>query len=273
MKTLKIDFEISPQTGHIDIPVNVNGEGPLRFTLDTGAVATTVTTSLAEKLGIKTQNDNDGKYEGLGFEYAVGNLDAFGIGTEVRENEEILVFDMKALLGISDRISGNVGHSTLKDYVLSINYSKKTLRLDRGDYGGKEPSSWTDFNYISDTHLLGVPVQINGKGPFDLVLDTGSPIIALTPKLSDEIGLELGDSGVMVKGLGGTTGANFVTLESVSVGNDKQLDSQALVVDLSAVSRRGSLMQYGIIGATFLKHYEVIIDYPRKKLGLIPSTG
>ncbi|MHA2302605.1 MAG: aspartyl protease family protein [Candidatus Thorarchaeota archaeon] len=269
---MEIGFEINPQTGHIDIPVSVNGEGPFRFTLDTGAVATTLTTSLAEKLGIKTHNDNDGKYEGLGFEYAVGNLDAFSVGTDVRKNEEILVFDMKALLGISDRISGNVGHSTLKDYVLSINYGKKTLRLDKRDFNGKEPSSWTDFNYVGDTHLLGVPVHINDKGPFDLVLDTGSPIIALMPKLAKEMDLELGDSEVMVKGLGGTTGANFVSLENVAVGNDRQQNASALVVDLTAVSRRGPLMQYGILGATFLKHYEVIIDYPRKRLGFIPSS-
>ncbi|MHA2242344.1 MAG: aspartyl protease family protein [Candidatus Thorarchaeota archaeon] len=268
---MEIGFEINPQTGHIDIPVRVNGEGPFRFTLDTGAVATTVTTSIAEKLGIRTHTNSDGKYEGLGFEYTVGNLDAFRLGTEDRKNEEILVFDMKALLGISDRISGNVGHSTLKDYILSINYSKKILRLDKGDFSGKEPSSWTDFNYVGDTHLLGVPVQINDKGPFDLVLDTGSPIIALMPRLAKEMDLELGDSEVMVKGLGGTTGANFVTLENVAVGNDRQQNASALVVDLTAVSRRGSLMQYGILGATFLKHYEVIIDYPRKKLGFIPS--
>lgn len=263
---MEISFEMDPRSGHMDVPVTVNGEGPLRFHLDTGAVATSLSMSLREKLGIKTREDVDGKYKRVGFEYTLANLDEFSIGHELRRNEEVMVF---RLLGGENRISGNIGHSTLKDYALSINYSRKTIRLGKGGWNEKEPSSWTTFDYIDDTHLVGVPVYINDQGPFELVLDTGSPIILLSPDLADNLGLKLSGDKILVKGLGGTAEAQFGTLEQTSVGTANQQDLKALVVDPSAISPRGKTIHYGILGNSFLSNYEVIIDYPNKRLALV----
>jgi len=268
-----MEFEINPMSGHISIPVSVNREGPFRFTLDTGAVATTLSTSFAEMLGIETHEDPDKKYQGLGFSYKMARLDEFSVGTLLRMNEEVIVFDLDAFLGARGQVSGNIGHSTLKDYVLTINYQKKTLRLEKPSEVPEEIQTWIPFNYVDNTHLIGVEVSINGKDPVELVLDTGSPVVILTPNLANEIGLSLGEGGPMVKGLGGMTQSHSVTLEQLAVGSNSQSNANALVLDLSAVSRRGNNLRKGILGASFLNKYELVIDYPNKRLALKhPST-
>ena len=143
MFLMEIKFEINPRSGHLDIPVSVNGEGPFRFTLDTGAVATTLSTPFTEKLNIRTYDDPEGKYEAIGFAYELANLDEMKVGSFRRENEEVLVFDLAPMRGSeAQRIPGNIGHSTLKDYVLSINYQKKTLRLEESDKRVEDIGSW-----------------------------------------------------------------------------------------------------------------------------------
>ncbi|MHA1481046.1 MAG: retroviral-like aspartic protease family protein, partial [Candidatus Thorarchaeota archaeon] len=191
---MEIEFEINPRSGHINIPVNVNGEGPFRFSLDTGAVATTLSILLTKKLDIEIRKDPAGKYSAIGLEYELANLDEFEVGDLLRKNEEVIVFDFNSIFGSDPNIiAGNIGHSTLKDYVLSINYQKKTLRLEESDERFEDKESWIPFTFVENTHLVSVKVKINEKGPFDLVLDTGSPIVALTPSLAKEIDLKLSE--------------------------------------------------------------------------------
>ncbi|MGY5876336.1 MAG: aspartyl protease family protein [Candidatus Thorarchaeota archaeon] len=270
---MEMKFEVNPQSGHIDVPVTVNGEGPLRFTLDTGATATTLWPALIEKLGIKTRVDPEEKYSTMGIEYHLANLDEFSIGPVRMDNEEVIVFDFGARFGHGvSKITGNIGHSTLKNYMLSINYQTLTLRLEKSAERAEDQSIWIPFNYVDDTHLIGVQVSINNQGPFELVLDTGSPVIILSPGLAEELDLDLNEPGPMVKGLGGMTQAHFVPIEQISVGQAVQENANALVLDLSAVSPRGKSLGNGILGASFLNNYEVVIDYPRKKLAFLPSN-
>ena len=270
---MEIEFEINPRSGHINIPVRVNGEGPFRFTLDTGAVATTLSIALTEKLDIEINEDPEGKYSAMGLEYHLANLDEFEVGHLRRKNEEVIVFDMHAILGSDPKsMWGNIGHSTLKDYILSINYQKRTLRLEESNTRVEMKESWIPFEYVEDTHLISLKVKINEKGPYDLALDTGSPIVALTPGLAKEIDLKLSESGPMVKGIGGMTQGYFTDLEQISVGDANQMSTNALVIDLSAVTRRGKNLPNGILGASFLNKYEVVIDYPNMRLALLSPT-
>ena len=269
---MEVKFELS-QGGHIDIPVHVNDEGPFRFKVDTGAAATALTQSLVEQLGIQTSLDETGKFDDIGFLYEIAELDSLTIESIVREKEEVIVFDMDSFLAslgpAAQRISGNIGHTTLKDYVLAIDYSTKTLKLNTDTPSDIPSESWIPFRYVEDTHLIGVPVRINSMDPVDLVLDTGSPVTILTPNLAADIGLELNEGGPMVKGLGGMTQAHMTQLQELSVGNRSHEQAQILVLDLSAVSKRGNFTQYGILGASFFNRYELVIDYPMMNLALL----
>ena len=48
---------------------------------------------------------------------------------------------------------------------------------------------------LTDTKHVLVRVKLNGKGPFNFILDTGAPAVFVPKKLAADIGLKLGDDG------------------------------------------------------------------------------
>lgn len=277
MKDHYIPFKLSKMSNHISVPVFVNDKGPFDFTLDTGATATTLSKSLADELGIETYDDDREETRAIGIPHKSAKVESLAIGPDTFENEEILVIDFVTVLGPHGaNVKGLIGHTTLKKYKLSVNYQIKILSLEKGINEASindERIHWIDFEYIEDSHLVGVPVFINGSGPFSFVVDTGAGGTVVTSKLAEKLELSLDSSDVQVLAPGGGTGGNFAVLEQLSVASATQENASVVVLDLKAVSSRGSLIHNGILGYPFLKDYEVVIDYPNKKFALIDQRG
>lgn len=266
---MTVQFEIQPGSRHIDVPVFVNDNGPYRFTLDTGATATTLSQRFVKTLGIETRDERKNEWDAIGQQYEVATLQNLKIGAVDNINEDVIVFDLDSFLGpASERIRGNIGYSTLKKYTMALNFATKTLKLSNSDEYDLESMDWIDFIYVDNTHLIGVPTSINGQKPIHLVLDTGSPATILTPSAAKALGLILSESGPLVKGLNGTTQALTTSVEEVRVGNSRQGQQDLIVLDLSAVSARGKSLRNGILGISFLSNYEVIIDYPNQRIAM-----
>jgi hypothetical protein len=71
------------------------------------------------------------------------------------------------------------------------------------------------FRIVKD-YLIIVPVTINGSGPYDFVLDTGSNNTMLDQKLADELALPRGDDTTSLGVMGSTT-LSSVSANSLSV--------------------------------------------------------
>ncbi|HKY30751.1 MAG TPA: retropepsin-like aspartic protease [Pyrinomonadaceae bacterium] len=114
-----------------------------------------------------------------------------------------------------------------------------------------------------------VPVKINGKGPYDFVLDTGATFTCVDRKLAEE--LKLADwSGpfgtVVIKPGEGDMG--FVKVDLLEVGDTvKASDLVACKLDLSRMQPPGFGVK-GLIGLNVLKSYRVTIDFERNSLRL-----
>ncbi|MBN2228503.1 MAG: aspartyl protease family protein [Candidatus Thorarchaeota archaeon] len=273
--TMDIEFEIESGTRLVKIPVHVNGYGPFQFVFDTGASTTTLTKSLAEKLGISTykreQSDARGLGSGIPTEYAIATI---GIGPLTFNEDEVYVLDLNAMLQGAGKRDGVIGHSTLKHCILSLNYSRKKLCIDKDRFSDNDSTDsiiWSPFEYIKDSHLIGVPVVVNGCGPFDFVLDTGAGNTVLTPDFATNIGASAEPINGIARGLGGDVELKIASLDSISIGSQRLEKSTATVIDLSRVSPKGNLIENGIIGFDFLKSLEIIIDYPRMQFALLTS--
>lgn len=267
---MEIPFKLDKTTHHIHIPVYVNGEGPYDFTLDTGAVKTTLSKTLAEKLGLKTYELKDRKMEGL--PAVAAKVNRFQIGSDIFEDEEVLIIDFKSVLpGCTEELGGVIGHTTLKHYKMSINYPTQTLRLEPSNsLGSKDDAiSWSPFNYIKDTHMVGIPVTINGQGPFSFVLDTGAGGTVITPKLANELKLNLTSFDGICRGIGGDAEGQLATLDHLSVGGVDVEEHPVIVVDMEKISPKCHLIPDGILGYPFLKQFEFMIDYPQEKFAFI----
>ncbi len=267
---MEIQFKFDKATHHIRVPVKVNGEGPYDFTLDTGAVKTTLSKTLAEKLGLKTYELTDRKMEGL---HAVAaKVNSFQIGSDTFDDEEVLIIDFKSVLtGCTEKMGGVIGHTTLKHYKMSINYPTQTLRLKSSSSVSTNDDSiqWSPFKYIKDTHMVGIPVSINGQGPFEFVLDTGAGGTVITPKLANELELNLNPFDGICRGIKGDTEGHLATLDQVSVCGVNVEEHPVVVIDMEKISPKCHLIPDGILGYPFLKQFEFVIDYPQEKFAFI----
>lgn len=109
-----------------------------------------------------------------------------------------------------------------------------------------------------------VQVKINGKGPFNMMLDTGTDPSAIDLATAKEIGLKIKAAGH--QGSGGGTDVNLAyetRLPLVEVGGIRATNIDAAAIDLSKISERGGKVIHGILGQSFLNKRIVQFDYPK----------
>jgi predicted aspartyl protease len=269
---MEIDIEIDARLRLVKIPVKVNGHGPFTFDLDTGASATTITPQLAESLGISTRQGTKTEARGVGggipVEYADAAIDVGGLEFE---NDEVYVLDVNALLREQGGRDGVLGYTTLKHCTMSLNYNEKRFKLRKGE--SDRDLKWTPFKFINDSHLVGVPVHINGQGPFVFALDTGAGNTVMTPELANRIGLEPKDVPGIARGIGGDFQLKLAEVHKLAVGEAEISYTSAVILDLSTVSPKGKLIENGIIGYDFLNRFETVIDYPNMRFSFNNSSS
>jgi predicted aspartyl protease len=119
------------------------------------------------------------------------------------------------------------------------------------------------FDFYRDEIIL--QVKINGKGPFNVMLDTGTDPSAIDLTTAKELGLKLDPLGR--QGAGGGTGVNLMyetKLPLVEVGDLTAKNVEELAIDLSKVSERLGKPIHGVLGHSLLRGRVVQIDYPRR---------
>ena len=113
-----------------------------------------------------------------------------------------------------------------------------------------------------------VPVQINGEGPFNFVLDTGATLTCVVQELVQKLKLPE-QRGVYGMGAGINSQGNFQVLkiDSLQVGTAKATNITGCSIDLQNIKSIG-LDAQGLLGLNFLKSYRVTIDFEHKILQL-----
>jgi predicted aspartyl protease len=112
-----------------------------------------------------------------------------------------------------------------------------------------------------------VPVYINGKGPYKLVLDTGANRTAVIPSLAKKIGTPAGSNVLKVLGATGSAIVPAIRVNSIEVGDlflgDRQV---AIVPDVFGGAQ-------GVLGADGLSDKRVHIDFKNDQISILRSTG
>jgi predicted aspartyl protease len=129
---------------------------------------------------------------------------------------------------------------------------------------GKAPVE-VPFEFLS--HQIVVEVKINGKGPFNLLVDSDTDPSAIDSTTAKELGLDVGSRGSPATGGGTQTTTVYQTrLPSVELGTISAKDIVAAVIDLKKISDRIGKPIQGVLGYSFLKDRIIQIDYPNSKL-------
>jgi hypothetical protein len=112
----------------------------------------------------------------------------------------------------------------------------------------------------SNRYQVVLQAYINGSGPYDFLLDTGSQITMIDQALASELNIKTTTKaalvGVSLQGKGG----RYAFLDSVRVGENAKVESiYALAFDMNDLHAAGYAVR-GLIGEDFLSHFDAMID-------------
>jgi len=115
---------------------------------------------------------------------------------------------------------------------------------------------------------IWAPVYINEKGPFRLVLDTGSSHAAVNAAVAAALGIELTDEHmVILRGVTGSRKVPTITVDSFIVG-DLQLRPARLPIIVDALGGA-----QGVLGTDGLQDKRIFIDFRHDRITIFRSRG
>ncbi len=141
----------------------------------------------------------------------------------------------------------------------------------RGPCEARENSVEVPFEFISNQII--VQVNIAGKGPFNMLVDTDTDPSTIDLATARALGLRLGSKGYL--GTGGGTETNLVyptKIPLVELGSIAAKEVFAAAIDLTKLSGKLGKPIHGVLGYSFLKDRIVQIDYPASKIRFYAET-
>lgn len=116
---------------------------------------------------------------------------------------------------------------------------------------------------LTDTKHILVRVKVNGKGPFNLILDTGAPAVFITKKSAERAGLDTDKDG-------------WAATDSFELeGGLKVSGAKARVADLFQLEGMNGMglagvELHGVIGYNVLAKFRITYDFAADKLAWVP---
>jgi predicted aspartyl protease len=270
----KVKFRLAGgEQSLILLPVHVNERGPFDFILDTGAGTSLLTPELAKQLDVKIVGSKEGQSAGGKVAVSLAKAGSLAVGDARIDDVDLGIVDL-AHVGktIGAKIDGDLGYNFLKYFRVTINYRDCDIRFDdpkRVESFGRGAKTALPIRLASPAKpLLLIDVHLNGRGPFQFAIDTGTSTTAITPQLANELGILSSPIGP-----GTTAGAQVDVragnIESFQLGGAKIDNMTVVVADFfEMLSAAIGAKLDGIVGYNFLRNYKVAIDYPGETLTL-----
>jgi predicted aspartyl protease len=119
--------------------------------------------------------------------------------------------------------------------------------------------------------LIVIPVKINHAGPFDFMVDTGSQLTVVDPSLASELNLN-SQGRVGIVSIADYAQASATLLDSLKVDSNVVEKLPAMVQDLRQIQAADRRIR-GVLGESFLSHFDLLIDYEHKSLCLDQTSA
>jgi hypothetical protein len=123
---------------------------------------------------------------------------------------------------------------------------------------------------LAQDYLVVVPVTINGAGPFDFILDTGTTTTILDSRLAADLRLQAADRLILVT-LTGEKPFPRSWLQSASLGGATAGHVEVVWDDLNEIKAIDKKI-HGILGLNFLQAFNYLINYAARTIEL-EATG
>jgi len=130
----EVPFELAPPNdAAIIVPVKINGHGPFKFVLDTGATFTCIDQKLVDQLKLPEWHGQFGVGILMPTEGSIKlvNLDTFEVGNVKATEMKACAIEFSRLQTGGLDARGLVGLNFLKSFQVKIDFKKKVLSLDK----------------------------------------------------------------------------------------------------------------------------------------------
>ena len=246
------------------VELKINGKGPYRFILDTGAVTTVLSDELSRELSLTPPPGVQVASVGGGPAPAIVLIHEVRIGEAVLEDMIAAVRPLGGLLKGENAPRGVLSAACFPGYLLTYDYPGKRISIRKGALASADSKSI--FQYTEDQVLPTVPVRIAGHDT-QVHLDTGSgfgltlPVkflaelpLASQPKEAGTVRTGGGEFPVSIARVNGT-----IELGKYRLGLDEVRFSDA---------RPGPGPSVGNIGYGVLREFVVTLDSKNQRIRL-----
>jgi tetratricopeptide (TPR) repeat protein len=257
------------------IDVMLNGKKNLSTIIDSGAVLSIISQSLAANLPVKSLGTFEGTFSGLLGEpitVRFGILDSVEIGRMMIANVPVAIMpDEKMKFLISGKkefkIDLLLGAHLLKEFRLELDFRRNAVTFTRIPGSARRPAA--DQNLFIEQFRPAVRGTINRHGWFAFVLDTGSEVTFLNERHLASLPIQVFAPKVhnaTLQGLGGAK-KHGEKLDNVEIGIDRWAGTFHTIPMYDAGEHERTS---GIIGENYLKNFDVVIDFGRMRVDLAP---
>jgi|ERR1700733_427340 len=119
------------------------------------------------------------------------------------------------------------------------------------------------FHFVRGFAVV-VPVTVNGSGPYDFMLDTGSTVTAVDRDLARQLALDVQEQGTVTT-LVEHVPVSLAVAGRISVGPITEHSVEIMVRDLKGLRRIDPAIR-GVLGQNALDHADFLLDYRHKLL-------
>lgn len=266
----------------IIIPVEVNG-AELSFVLDSG-VSKPILFNLMDMDSVEIKNVEEFYIKGLGegdpihaFK-STGNQ--FKIKHSIFNNQQDLYVVLDENINFSPRLGfpvhGIIGYDLFRDFVIGIDYSNKRLRFyDPASYSNKKCKKCQQFpiEIIQSKAYINASVAMEGQDtiPVKLLIDSGSSdALWLFESPEDNIRVpEKYFEDFLGRGLSGSIYGHRSRVQKLQMGKFSLPDTKVAFPNASSMKHLKEMKdRNGSIGAEILKRFNVVVDYPNRRVTL-----
>jgi predicted aspartyl protease len=271
---LRFIQEIGSEGFIVTIPVMVNSYNLFQFVLDTGASRVSILPELAEQFMVASGKHIETLEAAGRKSVPTGHIASLAIGYAIQNDVEVWVGDLPPVLrqaverGFAGKLGGKLGHNFLEKYRVTIDYQRGECSFAQREEPDAENigeegvrASLNIVNRESPWPL--VSTWVNGRGPYEFLLDTGASVMTIVPSLAEELKLPLSTNKVPVNDPSDGVFPSASRLDTVSVENAVVHNLEVSVYgdfDTPSLQRAGAKV-VGAIGNKYLRAFRTIIDY------------
>jgi len=268
----------------IYLPVKVNGSGPFRFILDTGASVSVINQSRSQELGVKAKDTGNLMNVGAG-ESKTRIYQARDVSFSLQDGNSLALRDALALpmdeveIRLGGPIYGALGFELFDRYAVELNYPAKTLTLyDPKTITYSVRGEAVPIIVRDRKPTVSARIAMAGTGSIEgtFVIDTGSgrALGLSTPFIEKNELQDLARNSIPTAsgGVGGDYKSSIGRATSFQLGKSV-IETPTVVFSQAARGATTRRSTDGDIGGEILRRFIVIFNYTRKQMVLEPQRN